>query len=63
MTTLTTYDVDEVAQILKVSRDTVWILLRRGLLPGRKVGGQWRVWDQQLEEYLRGRWTPAQREP
>lgn len=38
---------------LRITRNTLYALLRSGKL-GRKVGGQWRVTKQELDEYLRG---------
>jgi len=43
-----------VAERLQVSERTVLDLLRVGELPGRKVGGQWRVAPAALEAYMRG---------
>jgi excisionase family DNA binding protein len=57
MSTGNTQDVltgDEVAAILRVSRDTVYRLSARGELPGRKVGRIWRFPKSAIEEYLRG---------
>jgi excisionase family DNA binding protein len=34
---------EEVAVVLGVSRRTVYRLIKRGDLEGRRVGGQWRV--------------------
>ena len=47
--------VSEVAQLLRVSRHTVYRLAARGELPGRKVGRIWRFQRGALEDYLRGR--------
>lgn len=46
---------EETAEILKVNIDTVRRLLRRGDLPGVKVGRHWRVEREVLRQYLRGR--------
>jgi excisionase family DNA binding protein len=45
----------EVANRLRVSRDTVMRQLNSGELPGYKIGGQWRVRESDFVEYLRKR--------
>lgn len=47
----------EVVGFLRVSESTVYGLLRSGKLPGKKIGGQWRVWRPALEAYLEDRPT------
>jgi len=42
----------EVADILRVSAQTVRRLLRDGEMPHHKVGGSYRVSQAQLDEYL-----------
>lgn len=44
----------QVAERLQISPRTALNLIRHGEIPGRKVGGQWRVSPVVLEEYLRG---------
>jgi excisionase family DNA binding protein len=44
--------VEEVAQELKVSQDTIWRLLKRKELVGFKVAGAWRITRQDLETYV-----------
>ena len=44
----------EAAAELRVHPRTVTSQLRRGLLPGRKVGGVWRIPRQGLINYLNG---------
>lgn len=44
---------DEAAAFLRLHRETVRRLLQRGVLPGVKVGGTWRIHRRDLEEYLR----------
>jgi excisionase family DNA binding protein len=41
--TRATYNVGEMATILDLSEDAVRKLLRAGKLPGRRIGGVWRV--------------------
>jgi len=51
----------EVAQLLKVNDKTVYSLAQKGVLPGFKVGGQWRfkrtdldTWIEEQKAALRG---------
>jgi excisionase family DNA binding protein len=46
--------VDEAAEITGVNRNIIMGALRRGQLPGARVGGQWRILRDDLREYLRG---------
>ena len=46
------YTLTEAAQILKVSRSTVYNHLHAGKLHARKAGNQWRFTAEDLEEYL-----------
>jgi len=48
------YTVKEVAEILKVSEQTVQEALKKGQLPGAKVGRQWRITETSLTNYLNG---------
>ncbi len=45
----------EVADFLAVKERTVYRLAKRGLLPGIKVGGQWRFQPERLEDWLKNR--------
>lgn len=45
--------VEEVAEFLKTKPATVRKWLRDGELPGRKIGGEWRVIRDELEAFLR----------
>lgn len=47
--------VKEVAEFLKLSTRTVKRMIQRNDLPAFKVGGQWRVSESRLAEWLRGR--------
>ena len=49
---MTVYTPDEAAEILKVTRQTVYNLIKRGDLPCVKVGSLIRVSADQLEKYL-----------
>lgn len=44
--------VDEVAQYLRVSRSTVYRLLRDGEIPASKVGGYWRFRRHVIDTWL-----------
>jgi excisionase family DNA binding protein len=44
--------VDEVAQYLRVSRSTVYRLLRDGEVPASKVGGYWRFRRHVIDTWL-----------
>ena len=47
-----TIDVLPVCELLKMSRTHVYNLLKSGRLPGRKIGGQWRIPVDELRRYL-----------
>ena len=46
-------DTDEVAKLLKVHPRTVKRLASEGILPGFKVGSQWRFRREAINEYIR----------
>ena len=47
------YTPDEVAQILKVRKHTVWNWLREGSLKGTKINGKiWRITTKDLENFI-----------
>ena len=50
-----TMTVDEVALYLRIHRSTVYRLVRAGVIPGVKVGSQWR-----FQKELVDRWMAAQ---
>ena len=52
MAELTTYTLVEVAEILKVTRRTIYNYIKQGKIPATKVGHQWRVTEQALKEFL-----------
>ncbi len=49
----------EVAELLRVSPAAIQRLLRRGELPGVRIGKVWRVEDAELQRWLRHRRWPA----
>jgi excisionase family DNA binding protein len=54
-----TIDVLPVCDLLKLSRSHVYNLLKSGRLPGRKIGGQWRIPVDGLRRYLTVQGTPS----
>jgi excisionase family DNA binding protein len=46
--------VDDLSRDLKIHRETVLNLLERGVLPGVRVGRQWRILESELVSFLRG---------
>ena len=46
--------VEDTADELQLNVQTVRKWLRQGRLPGRKIGKEWRISRQELEDYLRG---------
>ena len=51
--------VAEVAQLMRVSKMTVYRLLHSGELPGVQIGRSYRVPEQAVHEYLRGAYIEA----
>lgn len=49
----TIFTPEQAADHLQVTRRTIYTWLREGKLPGRKIGGSWRVSETALEEFLR----------
>lgn len=45
-------DVEDIARYLNLHIMTVYRMLQSGLLPGRKVGGRWRISKKELDEWL-----------
>ncbi len=45
---------EEIAELLRIPRSTVVMLLARGDIPGRKVGRRWRALRQHVEAYESG---------
>ena len=54
-----TIDVLPVCDLLKMSRTHVYNLLKSGRLPGRKIGGQWRIPVEELRRYLTAQGTTS----
>lgn len=53
------YTVEQAAEILQISQETVKRLLRSGKLGGLKIGRLWRVRESDLQEFLK---TPEKTE-
>ncbi len=51
--------VNEVADLLRVSRMTVYRLIKQGDLPAVRVGRGFRVREDEVHRYLNGRYTEA----
>jgi len=46
------FTVEEVSEILKVTTLTLRRYLRSGELKGSKIGGQWRISQEQINDFL-----------
>jgi excisionase family DNA binding protein len=46
------YDIPQLAEMLRVNRNTVRAYLKEGRLAGRKVGKRWLVCDEALNAFL-----------
>lgn len=44
--------INEVAQILRMHPTTIYRLVKRGELPGFKIGGAWRISKASLDSFL-----------
>lgn len=49
----TVMTVEDVAKFLKVSGATIYRQAEKGLLPGFKIGRQWRFRQEELENFIR----------
>lgn len=52
----------EVAELLKLNIDTVYILVNKGELPGAKIGGQWRFDESTIRSWFEARTQEQQGE-
>jgi excisionase family DNA binding protein len=48
-TTETVLNLDEASRYLRIKRRTLYSLAARGMVPGAKIGGQWRFRRSQLD--------------
>ena len=46
------YTLEEVADILKVTRRTLYTYIKEGKLPAVKMGKYWRVTEENLKQFL-----------
>lgn len=44
--------VQEVANLLNCGNQKIYRLLQSGTIPGFKIGGSWRIWKHELEQFL-----------
>lgn len=58
MDNLKVYTLDEVAEILKVTKRTLYNYLKAGTLPAVKIGKSYRITEANLQEFI-SRDTPA----
>ena len=57
---ITTYTVQEVADMLGLSSMTIYTYIRDGRLPARKIAGAYHITEDNLKEYIKGtRYTDA----
>lgn len=49
---LTFLTIDDVAEMLRLSRDTVYRLVQSGQLPGKKIGRAWRFAAEEIESHV-----------
>lgn len=54
MEDLKIYTKKEVADILGVSERTVWNYIKAGRLKAVKIGGKWKVSDENLKKFVNG---------
>ena len=51
--------VAEVAELIRVSTMTVYRLIKAGELPTVRVGKSYRIWEDDVDEFLASRYTEA----
>lgn len=57
----TVYTIAETALMMKVSSDTIERLIKNGKLSATKFGAQWRISEDQLNEYIQSRTLKARK--
>jgi excisionase family DNA binding protein len=50
---------DETAEHLKVSKETIYKMAQKGKIPGSKLGSQWRFNQQSVDEWLKASGKPC----
>lgn len=53
--TATMMTIDEVADYLRIHKSTIYRLARDGVLPGCKVGSQWRFKKESIDRWVAAR--------
>lgn len=53
--------IDELATYLKVSKSTLYKLVKQGKVPGQKVGKHWRFRRKTIDQWLDEKDMPAKR--
>jgi len=53
MTDIRYLTIEEAAQLLRIHPDTVRRLLREKRLPGKKIGREWRISQEALDNFVR----------
>ena len=53
--------IDELAKTLRVSRNTAYSMVRTAVIPGFKIGRQWRVQMKDVDRYISNSKFPVQR--
>ena len=46
---------EEVAQYLKVSKDSIYRLAQKGEIPASKIGNLWRFKKEEIDEWMRNK--------
>ena len=49
-----TYTPEDAAEALRCTPRCVYNYLRQGKMPGRKIGGRWKILEEDLKDFLRG---------
>jgi len=50
---------EEVAQYLKVSKDSIYRLAQKGEIPASKIGNLWRFKKEEIDEWMRNKRKPS----
>jgi len=48
-----TYTPEDAAEALRCTPRCIYNYLRQGKMPGRKIGGRWKILEEDLREFLR----------
>ena len=46
---------EDICPILHIGKTTVYKLIQSGQLPAQKIGGKWQIRDDDLKDYLEGK--------